>query len=224
MKEIKLIDVKQDILSENRQSAEEIRGRLRKAKTFMINFMASPGAGKTSLIARTIERLAPRRRIAVLEGDIESSIDSQRLSQQGIDAIQIRTGGFCHLDAWMVDKALEELDLEDLDVILIENVGNLVCPAEADTGSFRNVVILSVPEGDDKPFKYPLAFKVSDVTVINKIDYPDFAHFDLEAVRKRVQLLNPAARVIPVSCRNRSGLEEWFDWLEAGLEAFLDSP
>jgi len=221
MKEIKLIDIKQDILKENRESAEEIRKRLRKAKTFMINIMASPGAGKTSLISRTIAKLGPKRRIAVLEGDIESSIDSRRISQQGVEAIQIRTGGFCHLDAWMIDKALQELDLSMLDIILIENVGNLVCPAEADTGAFKNVVILSVPEGDDKPFKYPLAFKVSDITLINKIDYPDFAEFDLKSIRERIHLLNPSALVLPISCRDGSGIDEWTAWLDGAITAFL---
>lgn len=223
MNEIKLIDIEQDILEENRESAEEIRKKLREAGTFMVNIMASPGAGKTSLISRTITKLRPKWRIAVLEGDIESSIDSRRISQQGVEAIQIRTGGFYHLDSWMIDKALQELDLTALDAILIENVGNLVCPAEADTGAFKNVVILSVPEGDDKPFKYPLAFKVSDITVIDKIDYPDFEEFDLKSIRERIRLLNPSARVLPISCRTGSGLDEWGAWLDGEIAAFLDS-
>jgi hydrogenase nickel incorporation protein HypB len=221
MKPVKLIDIKRDILEEDRQSAEGIRRRLRETGTFMINIMASPGAGKTSLIARTIDGLASKRKFAVLEGDIESSIDSLKLAQQGVEAIQIRTGGFCHLDAWMIDMALREIDLDALEVILIENVGNLVCPAGTDTGAFRNVVILSVPEGDDKPFKYPPAFKVADVTVINKIDYPDFRDFDLSSVRERIRLLNPSARVIPMSCKDGSGLGEWIAWVDAEISNFL---
>ena len=220
MREIKLIDIKRDILQENRESADGIRNRLREAGTFMVNIMASPGAGKTSLIVRTIEKLAPKWKFAVLEGDIESSIDTVKLSRLGVEAIQIRTGGFCHLDAWMIAKALGELDLAAVDVILIENVGNLVCPAEADTGAFRNVVVLSVPEGDDKPFKYPQAFKVSDITVINKIDYPDFEDFDLQSIRERIHLLNPSARIVALSCRTGSGLDGWLDWLNGEIAAF----
>ena len=223
MKEIKLIDIKQDILKENRESGEGIRKRLREVGTFMINIMASPGAGKTSLISQTIAKLRSKGRIAVLEGDIDSSIDSRRLSQQGVEAIRIRTGGFCHLDAWMIDKALQELDLSTLDIILIENVGNLVCPAEVDTGAFKNVVVLSVPEGDDKPFKYPLAFKVSDITVINKVDYPDFAEFDLKTIRDRIRLLNPFSLVIPISCRTGSEIDDWTAWLDGEITSFINS-
>lgn len=214
MEEIRLIDVKKEILSENKGLANKLRGRLLKEKVLMLNIMGSPGAGKTSLILKTIENLADRHRIAVVEADIDSMVDSEKVAALGIRAVQIRTGGFCHVDASMVEKAIESLPLGELDLILLENVGNLVCPAETDTGAFKNVVILSVPEGDDKPLKYPLIFTVCDVLVVNKIDYMDIADFNIERLRKRARMLNGGIQIFPLSCKTSLGIENWIRWLE----------
>ena len=219
MQKTRLIDIKQSILSDNKNLAGQLRQFLRQSKTFMVNVMASPGAGKTSLILKTMERFRGVR-LGVLEGDIESTLDSEKIAALGVPVVQIRTGGSCHLDAAMVEKGLASIDIAQLDLILIENVGNLVCPAGCDTGAFRNVVILSVPEGDDKPVKYPLIFKFADAVVINKIDYPDFSDFDLDAVRQRVKILNPQSVVFPLSCRTGQGMKSWLDWLRNEVDSF----
>jgi hydrogenase nickel incorporation protein HypB len=214
MEEIRLVDIKEEILSENKGLADRIRRKLAEEKVFMLNLMGSPGSGKTSLILNTIAALGDRYRIAVVEADIDSLVDSEKVAAQGIRAVQIRTGGFCHVDAAMMEKALEELPLGELDLIILENVGNLVCPAETDTGAVRNVVILSVPEGDDKPLKYPLIFTVCDALVINKIDYMGIADFDLARVAERVSALNPKIQLFNLSCKTSVGVEKWIRWLE----------
>ncbi len=219
MEAIRLIDIKEEILSENQGLADQIRQRLAREKVLLLNLMGSPGAGKTSLILKTIEALGGGYRIAVIEADIDSSVDSEKVAAQGIRAIQIRTGGFCHVEAAMTEKALESLPLEELDLIILENVGNLVCPAETDTGAIKNVVILSVPEGDDKPLKYPLIFTVSDVLVINKIDYMAIAEFDLEQAMKRASALNDRIRIITLSCKTSAGVDDWAEWLDRELSA-----
>ena len=221
MKPVQLIDVKESILSENTALAAGLRQRLRASRTVMVNVMASPGAGKTSLILATIERLAGRFRFAVLEGDLEGTVDAERVADAGVPCVQIRTGGFCHLDAAMVERAIDALDLDAIDVVLVENVGNLVCPAESDTGAAINVVILSVPEGDDKPAKYPPVFRVSDAVVVNKIDYLGLEPFDVESVRRHVLLLNPASTVLPVSCRTGEGVDGWTRFLTRAIEEAL---
>jgi hydrogenase nickel incorporation protein HypB len=182
--------------------------------------MGSPGAGKTSLIENTVAYLRERYRIAVIEADIASTVDSERIAALGIPTVQIRTGGFCHVDAAMVEKALASLPLERLDLIFLENVGNLVCPAETDTGAIRNAVILSLPEGDDKPLKYPLIFSVSDALVINKIDYLDLADFDLARVKERVSALNGQIRVFDLSCKTSVGVTDWAEWLAQEVSVF----
>ncbi len=214
MEEIRLIDIKEEILSDNKDLADKLRERLSKENVFLLNIMGSPGAGKTSLILKTIEYMADRYQIAVVEADIDSIVDSEKVASLGIRAVQIRTGGFCHVDANMIEKAIESLPLGDLDLIILENVGNLVCPAETDTGAFKNVVILSVPEGDDKPLKYPLIFTVSDALVINKLDYMEIADFDLEVMSSRVKSLNENIHVFPLSCKTSVGFEGWIQWLE----------
>jgi hydrogenase nickel incorporation protein HypB len=214
MEEIRLIDIKEEILSDNKDLADRLREKLSKEKVFMLNLMGSPGAGKTSLILKTIEHMADRYRIAVVEADIDSIVDSEKVAARGVLAVQIRTGGFCHIDANMVEKAIESLPLGKLDFIILENVGNLVCPAETDTGAFKNVVILSVPEGDDKPLKYPLMFTVSDALVINKLDYMELADFDLNCLRERVQALNDQMNLFTLSCKTSIGIENWIHWLE----------
>ena len=220
MGEIRLIDIKEEILAEDRGLADKLREKLSKEKVFLLNIMGSPGTGKTSLILKTIEYMIDRYRIAVVEADIDSLVDSEKVAALGIRAVQIRTGGFCHVDSRMVEKAMESLPLDELDLILLENVGNLVCPAETDTGAFKNVAILSVPEGDDKPLKYPLIFTVCDALVINKLDYLCMADFDLDRVRDRAQALNESIHICPLSCKTSQGIENWIGWLEGELSNF----
>ena len=220
MEDVRLIDIKEEILSENKGLADQIRQELSKEKVFLLNLMGSPGSGKTSLILKTIESLGAPYRIAVVEADIDSSVDSEKVAALGIRAVQIRTGGFCHVDAAMMEKALESLPLGELDLVILENVGNLVCPAETDTGAVKNVVLLSVPEGDDKPLKYPLIFASSDALVINKIDYLEMADFDLGRVAERALALNTQIRIFDLSCRTAAGLDEWIGWLEQEVVSF----
>jgi len=220
VQEIRLIDIKEEILSDNKGLADRLRDQLSQERVFMLNVMGSPGAGKTSLILQTIASLRDRYRIAVVEADIESLVDSEKVAALGVRTVQIRTGGFCHVDAAMVEKALNALPLGELDLIVLENVGNLVCPAETDTGAVRNAVILSVPEGDDKPLKYPLIFSVCDALVINKIDYMDKADFDLGRAKERVSALNGKIRVFSLSCKTSIGVEDWIRWLEQEVSAF----
>jgi hydrogenase nickel incorporation protein HypB len=220
MQEIRLIDIKEEILSDNKGLADRLRQKLSMEKVFMLNLMGSPGAGKTSLILNTVAFLRDRHRIAVVEADIESLVDSEKVAALGVRTVQIRTGGFCHVDAAMVEKALGSLPLGELDLIILENVGNLVCPAETDTGAIRNVVILSVPEGDDKPLKYPLIFTVCDALVVNKVDYMDKADFDLGRVKERVLALNSKIRLFSLSCTTSIGVDDWAGWLDQEVSAF----
>ena len=220
MEEIRLIEVKEEILSDNIKQAKEVRERLRKAKTMLLNLMSSPGSGKTSLILQTIKGLGGDLRLGVIEADIESTVDAEKVSARGIRAIQLRTGGFCHLDAGMVTRGIDALGASEFDLVIIENVGNLVCPAEFDTGAHKNVMILSVPEGDDKPLKYPLMFSVCDLLLVNKIDYLSLSDFDMAALRKRVLALNPRILILEVSCKTGAGIKSWIDWLKAEVAAF----
>jgi hydrogenase nickel incorporation protein HypB len=220
VEDIKLIEVKEEILSDNIKLAEEVRGRLRKTKTMLLNLMSSPGSGKTSLILQTVEGLRGGMRLGVIEADIDSTVDAERVAARGIRTIQLRTGGFCHLDAAMVTRGLDAMNVNELDLVIIENVGNLVCPAEFDTGAHKNVMILSVPEGDDKPLKYPLMFSVCDLLLINKIDYLSVSDFDTATLRKRVVALNPRITILEVSCKTGVGIGSWIDWLKAEVAAF----
>ncbi len=220
MREIRLIDIREEILSDNRGLAEQLRKDLTRSNTFLLNLMGSPGSGKTSLILKTIDSLREWFRIAVVEADVDSLVDSEKVVSTGIEAVQIRTGGFCHVDAAMAEKALQALDLDRLDLIILENVGNLVCPADVDTGAHINTVILSVPEGDDKPLKYPRMFAVCDALVINKIDYLDSSDFDLEALHKRLHPLNAKLRLFEVSCRTDVGIDTWSAWLAEQVGSF----
>ncbi|MFZ2399017.1 MAG: hydrogenase nickel incorporation protein HypB [Smithella sp.] len=220
MEEVRLIEVKEEIMADNVKVATEVRERLRKTKTMLVNLMSSPGSGKTSLILQTIANLKDKLRLGVIEADIDSQVDAEKVAAQGISAVQLRTGGFCHLDATMVTQGINALAVNDLDLIIIENVGNLVCPAEFDTGAHKNVMILSVPEGDDKPLKYPLMFSICDVLLINKIDYLSLSDFDMTALRKRVLTLNPRIIIIEVSCKTGSGIEGWINWLKKEVDTF----
>ena len=221
MEEVRLIEVKEDIMSDNDAVAKSLRDRLSKEKTFLINLMSSPGAGKTSLILKTLEGLKNELRIGVIEADIDSMVDAEKVAAQGVAAVQLRTGGFCHLDASMVEKGLNSMDLGELDLIIIENVGNLVCPAEFDTGAIKNVMILSVPEGDDKPLKYPLMFSVCDVLLVNKMDYLHLSDFDVEAMRERVLNLNRQIEIFEVSAKTGEGIEAWTNWLKGEATSFI---
>ena len=221
MEKVRLIEVKEDIMSDNDAVASSLRARLSKEKTFLINLMASPGAGKTSLILKTLERLKNELRTGVIEADIDSMVDAEKVAAQGAAAVQLRTGGFCHVDASMVEKGLNNLDLDELDLVIIENVGNLVCPAEFDTGAIKNVMILSIPEGDDKPLKYPLMFSVCDVLLVNKMDYLPLSDFDVNAMRERVLNLNHKIEIFEVSAKTGEGIEAWTSWLKGETTSFI---
>ncbi len=221
MDEVRLIEVKEDIMSDNDAVARSLRDRLSKEKTFLINLMSSPGAGKTSLIIKTLEALKEELRIGVIEADIDSMVDAEKVAAQGAAAVQLRTGGFCNVDASMVEKGLNSMDLGALDLIIIENVGNLVCPAEVDTGAIKNVMILSVPEGDDKPLKYPLMFSVCDVLLVNKIDYLHLSDFDVKVMRERVLNLNRQIEIFEVSAKTGEGIEAWTNWLKGEALSFI---
>lgn len=218
---VRLIEIKEEIHADNERVARELRENLERSRTFAFNLMSSPGAGKTSTILRTIEALRGRLRFGVLEADIDSSVDAELIAARGIPAVQLRTGGFCHLDAAMVTKGIGALDLDALDVVILENVGNLVCPAEFDTGANRNVMILSVPEGDDKALKYPLMFTVSDVLLVNKIDYMSLSDFNMTALKERVFRLNPEIRIFEVSARTGEGFDQWTEWLGREASSFI---
>lgn len=210
------IPVVEKILSANDQLAEENRRRLDSAGVFSYNLMASPGAGKTSLIERTVAALAGRQRLAVIDGDVATSIDADRARAAGAIAVQINTGGDCHLDAVMLKSALETLDLESVDTLIVENVGNLICPASFKLGTHRSVLIASVPEGDDKPYKYPTMYRGVDALVINKIDLLPHVDFDMSYFQRGVEILNPGLVAFPLSCRTGEGLEAWLEWVASG--------
>jgi len=213
---IQRIPVVEKILSANDRLAEHNRTRLDSAGVFSYNLMASPGAGKTSLIERTIAGLADGIRVAVIDGDIATSIDADRARAAGAIAVQINTGGECHLDAVMLQSALDTLDLDSVDLLIVENVGNLICPASFKLGTHTSVLIASVPEGDDKPYKYPGMYRGVDALVINKVDLLPHVEFDMEYFRRGVEILNPGLVTFPLSCRTGEGLEAWLEWVAAG--------
>ena len=213
MKDFKVMEIKQSIFDNNDQQAEQLRAQLKKEKTFLLNLMSSPGSGKTTTLLKTIAALKDEIRLGILEADIDSEVDATTIAETGAKVIQLHTGGMCHLDAEMTKQGLEGLETEDIDCAILENVGNLVCPAEFDTGASKNAMILSVPEGDDKPLKYPLMFSIVDVLLINKIDTLAYFDFDIEAVKKRAKQLNPNVKVIPISAKTGEGIEEWTNWL-----------
>lgn len=213
MSDVTLINIKEEILAENRELAQELRARLKDEGVFLVNLMSSPGSGKTSLILRTLAHLSPRFRMAVIEGDVDSAVDAERVAEKGFQAIQIKTGGSCHLSAAMVEKGLEALPLHSLDLVFLENIGNLICPAGSDTGANLNVALSSIPEGDDKPLKYPLIFRTSDIFLVNKIDAADHFDFQMDAFRRRVGRLSPGKPIFPVSCKTGEGITAWCDWL-----------
>ncbi len=211
---MKVIEIKKSVFAENDKDAANLRNELKEKGVYLLNLMSSPGSGKTTTLIQTINRLKDRLRIAVMEADIDSDVDAVKIKEAtGIESIQLHTGGMCHLDAEMTRQGLENLSGNDFDLVVLENVGNLVCPAEFDTGSCRNAMILSVPEGDDKPLKYPLMFSVCDVVVINKIDVLPYFDFDLDKCKEYIAMRNPNARVIPVCAKTGEGIDAFAEWL-----------
>jgi hydrogenase nickel incorporation protein HypB len=218
MNSFRVLEIKQSVFEDNDRDAELLRGELKKDKTFLLNLMSSPGSGKTTTVIRTIEALKDEMKIGVLEADIDSDVDAHTVSKTGAKVIQLHTGGMCHLDADMTRQGLNGLGTSGLDFVILENVGNLVCPAEFDTGASKNAMILSVPEGDDKPLKYPLMFSIVDVLLINKMDALDYFDFNLEAVKERVKKLNPNIKVIPISAKKGEGMDEWIEWIRTEVK------
>ena len=213
MKEVRILEIKQGVFSDNNRQAELLREELKEKKIFLLNLMSSPGSGKTTTLMRTIEILKDSLKIGVMEADIDSDVDARTISESGVRVIQLHTGGMCHLDAEMTRQGLDGLNTDDVELVILENVGNLVCPAEFDTGAVKNAMILSVPEGHDKPLKYPLMFSVCDVVLVNKIDVLPYFDFDMEKCREYVHMRNPDAKVIPICARTGEGIEEWTEWL-----------
>ena len=216
MDEVKVIEIKKSVFAENEKDAASLRNELKEKGVYLLNLMSSPGSGKTTTLIRLINLLKDKLRIAVMEADIDSDVDAVKIKEAtGVQSIQLHTGGMCHLDAEMTRQGLDNLSLEEVDLVVLENVGNLVCPAEFDTGAVRNAMILSVPEGDDKPLKYPLMFTVCDLVVVNKTDVLPYFDFDLDKCRKYVHMRNPRAQVIPICARTGEGVDAFADWLYA---------
>lgn len=209
----KVYEIKQNVFECNEKEADLVREELKEKKIFLLNLMSSPGSGKTTTLVNTIKALKEEMKIGVMEADIDSDVDAKTISELGVKTIQLHTGGMCHLDADMTRQGLNELGVDELDLAILENVGNLVCPAEFDTGSVKNAMILSVPEGHDKPLKYPLMFQICDVVLINKIDVLPYFDFDLDKCKEYIYKRNPNALVIPISAKNSEGMEEWYNWL-----------
>lgn len=222
MSDIRVIEVKQSVFANNDARAQLLRQELKQDKTFLLNLMSSPGSGKTTTLMRTIEGLKDKLRIGVMEADIDSSVDAHTISTTGVKTVQLHTGGMCHLDAEMTRQGLEELGTGDLDLAILENVGNLVCPAEFDTGAVRNAMILSVPEGHDKPLKYPLIFTVCDALIINKIDVLPYFDFDMEKVVEYAHMRNPNLKIFPICAKTGEGIEAWCDWLADAVAQWND--
>lgn len=215
MEPYKIIEIKKSVFEDNDRQADLLRDELKRDRVFLLNLMSSPGAGKTTTILRTLEALKGEMAIGVLEADIDSDVDARAVFKTGTKVIQLHTGGMCHLDAGMTKQGLQGLGTKDIDFVILENVGNLVCPAEFDTGASKNAMILSVPEGDDKPLKYPLMFSIADVLLINKTDALSLFDFDLEAVKARAVKLNPSIKIIPISAKTGEGMDEWVDWIRS---------
>lgn len=213
MNDFKVLKIKESVFEDNNRQAAVLRDELKRRKTFLLNLMSSPGSGKTTTVVRTIEMLKAEMRIGVLEADVDSDVDARTVSHTGARVIQLHTGGMCHMDANMTRQGLSALGTDGLDLVILENIGNLLCPAEFDTGAVKNAMILSVPEGDDKPLKYPLMFSVVDVLLINKMDAAAFFNFNLDAACERVRRLNPDICILPISARTGEGMDAWADWI-----------
>lgn len=222
MEKYKVIEVKESVFASNDADAGVLREELKAQKTFLLNLMSSPGAGKTTLLKQTIGALRDEMRIGVMEADIDSDVDAAAIAETGVKAIQLHTGGMCHLDADMTRQGIRQLGTEELDLVVLENVGNLVCPAEFDTGAVKNAMILSVPEGHDKPLKYPLIFQVCDVLIINKTDVLPYFDFDMEKVAEYAHMRNPKLKIFPVSAKTGEGVDAWCQWLRDEVAAWTE--
>lgn len=218
MKEFKVIDIKRSVFDNNDKEADKVREQLKKDRTFLLNLMSSPGSGKTTTLKATLSKIKDDYKIGVMEADIDSDVDAKTMAQAGIKSIQLHTGGMCHLDAGMTKQGLDSFNAKDFDFVVLENVGNLVCPAEFDTGASKNAMILSVPEGDDKPLKYPLMFSICDVVLINKIDTKSVFDFDDNAVVERIKKLNPKAEIFFISAKTGEGIDKWVSWLKTQID------
>lgn len=220
MQEFKTIEIKRSVFEDNDKEANKVRDELKENKTFLLNLMSAPGSGKTTTLKATLSRLKDKYNIGVMEADIDSDVDARAIADTGVKSIQLHTGGMCHLDAGMTKQGLDNFNASDFDFIVLENVGNLVCPAEFDTGSSKNAMILSVPEGDDKPLKYPLMFTVSDAVLINKIDTKSVFDFDDKAVVERIKKLNPNCEIFFISAKTGEGIDAWCNWLEKQINTW----
>jgi len=219
--EVKIIEIKKSVFADNDEDAARLRKELKDKGVYLLNLMSSPGAGKTTTLIGTLKRIQDKVRVAVMEADIDSDVDAVKIRKAtGIPTIQLHTGGMCHLDAEMTRQGLDNVALSDVDLVILENVGNLVCPAEFDTGAVRNAMILSVPEGDDKPLKYPLMFSVCDLVLVNKVDVMPYFDFDLDKCREYVRMRNPKARIIPICAKTGEGLDDFADWLLAEVKSW----
>ena len=221
MDDVKIIEIKKSVFTDNDEDADKLRKELKGKGVYLLNLMSSPGAGKTTTLIGTLKRIQDQVRVAVMEADIDSDVDAVKIQKAtGIPTIQLHTGGMCHLDAEMTRQGLDNVALADVDLVILENVGNLVCPAEFDTGAVRNAMILSVPEGDDKPLKYPLMFSVCDLVLVNKVDVMPYFDFDLDKCREYVRMRNPKARIIPICAKTGEGLDDFADWLLAEVKSW----
>jgi hydrogenase nickel incorporation protein HypB len=221
MDDVKIIEIKKSVFADNDEDADKLRKELKGKGVYLLNLMSSPGAGKTTTLIGTLKRIQDKVRVAVMEADIDSDVDAVKIQKAtGIPTIQLHTGGMCHLDAEMTRQGLDNVALADVDLVILENVGNLVCPAEFDTGAVRNAMILSVPEGDDKPLKYPLMFSVCDLVLVNKVDVMPYFDFDLDKCREYVRMRNPKARIIPICAKTGEGLDDFADWLLAEVKSW----
>lgn len=218
MDSVQVIEIKKSVFENNDREADRLREKLKKEKTFLMNLMSSPGSGKTTTLLRTIEMLKDEFAIGVMEADIDSDVDAITIAETGVKSIQLHTGGMCHLDAGMTEQGIKEIGTEGLDMVVLENVGNLVCPAEFDTGASKNVMILSVCEGHDKPLKYPLMFTVCDTLIINKIDVMPYFDFDMDKVKEYAKRRNPDIQIFPISAKTGEGMEIWVDWLRRNVK------
>ena len=224
MTDVRIIEIKKSIFADNEKDADALRRELKRKGVYLLNVMSSPGSGKTTTLIQTINRIKDRVRVAVMEADIDSDVDAVKIKEAtGIPSIQLHTGGMCHLDAEMTRQGLDNVALSDVDLVVLENVGNLVCPAEFDTGAVRSAMILSVPEGDDKPLKYPLMFSVCDLVLINKTDVLPYFDFDLEKCREYIRRRNPRARVIPICAKTGEGVDAFADWLLSEIKAWKEN-
>ena len=216
----KIIEVKESVFADNDREAARLRQELKQSGTFLLNLMSSPGSGKTTTLLRTIETLKDELRMGVMEADIDSDVDARRIAEAGVKSIQLHTGGMCHLDAGMTEQGLREIGTDGLDMVVLENVGNLVCPAEFDTGAVKNAMILSVPEGHDKPLKYPLIFTVCDALLINKTDVLPYFDFDMDKVVEYAHRRNPKLEIFPISAKTGEGMDAWCDWLHQQVKSW----